>query len=247
MLLLQQASARLVCRTSKFSRRLLGSSVCREALQSFDQHGKFSSEVLASLTEAMPPTQVSITQLSQAARHATPQQSLLNAVFMHSELIARRAVMLQQLQQMPTELANSVGVLELAQKYEHRLSSLLRAPRPRSVDDEEVFASKLRREEPIQLGETRKAFGLSLAAMAQARGDIRLPRSEQVEIDRSIDRFFLSRVGIRFLIKHYLAAREPREGARPHSTISHWRHHGIIAFNLTFELLSLCLRQALWE
>ena len=60
----------------------------------------------------MPPTPVSITQLSNATRRTSKEQSLLNARFIHAELIARRAVMLQQFQQMPTELANSAGVQE---------------------------------------------------------------------------------------------------------------------------------------
>ena len=34
----------------------------------------------------------------------------------------------------------------------------------------------------------------------------------QAVLDRHIDRIFLSRVGIRFLVKHYVASREPVDG-----------------------------------
>ena len=61
----------------------------------------------------MPPTPVSINHLSMAGRRASTEQSLLNARFIHAELIARRAAMLQQFQQMPEELANTTGVQEL--------------------------------------------------------------------------------------------------------------------------------------
>ena len=38
----------------------------------------------------------------------------------------------------------------------------------------------------------------------------------QAVLDRHIDRIFLSRVGIRFLVKHYVASREPVGPANPH-------------------------------
>ena len=36
--------------------------------------------------------------------------------------------------------------------------------------------------------------------------------AHQAVLDRHIDRIFLSRVGIRFLVKHYVASREPVDG-----------------------------------
>ena len=188
------------------------SSAREEAASSFERDGLVAPDALAALIEAMPPTRVSINQLSQAARNASQRQSILNAAFMHSELLARRAVMLRQLQQFPSELADSAGVAELARMYQQRLGNLLKLPQPRTVEDEERFASSMERAQPVQLGETRKAFGMSLAAMAAARKCGKLPRGEQVEIDQHIDRFFLSRVGIRFLVKHYLACRNPTDG-----------------------------------
>mmetsp|Transcript_40470 Transcript_40470/g.81112 ORF Transcript_40470/g.81112 Transcript_40470/m.81112 type:complete len:238 (-) Transcript_40470:1123-1836(-) len=201
--LIRCASRRLL---SLVAPEALTLSACRlHALDAFERDGKFTPETLATLTASMPPTRVSLNQLSMAARKATPQQFLLNAVFINSELIARRAAVLQQFQQMPPELATSAGVQELASKYEQRLSNLIRLPRPRTAEDEEAFASSMRQALPDQLGETRRAFGESLAQLA-ADG---LPRERQVVIDRHIDRIFLSRVGIRFLVKHYLASREP--------------------------------------
>jgi len=144
----------------------------------------------------MPPTPVSINQLSMAGRRASAEQSLLNARFIHAELIARRAAMLQQFQEMPEELANAAGVQELAKKYHERLGSYLRTPYLRTAEDEQAFASVMQSALPEQLGETRKAFGVSLAALAAAHEGQRVPREQQAVIDRHIDRIFLSRVGI---------------------------------------------------
>jgi len=155
----------------------------------------------------MPPTPVSINQLSMAGRRASAEQSLLNARFIHAELIARRAAMLQQFQQMPDELASAAGVQELAKKYHQRLGSYLRTPYLRTAEDEQAFAKVMQSALPEQLGETRKAFGVSLAALAAAHEGQRVPREQQAVIDRHIDRIFLSRVGIRFLVKHYIASR----------------------------------------
>ena len=172
---------------------------CEDALRAYEREGIFSPDTLAALTSAMPPTPVSINQLSMAGRRASPDQSLLNARFIHAELIARRAAMLQQFQQMPTELANSEGVQELAKKYHQRLGSYLRTPYLRTSEDEQAFASVMQCALPEQLGETRKAFGVSLAALAEAHEGQRVPREQQAVIDRHIDRIFLSRVGIRRL------------------------------------------------
>lgn len=89
---------------------------CEDALRSYERDGIFSPDTLAALTAALPPTPVSINQLSMAGRRASAEQSLLNARFIHAELIARRAAMLQQFQQMPDELANAAGVQELAKE-----------------------------------------------------------------------------------------------------------------------------------
>ena len=246
---------------------------CEDALRSYERDGIFSPDTLAALTAAMPPTPVSINQLSMAGRRASADQSLLNARFIHAELIARRAAMLQQFQQMPDELANAAGVQELAKKYHERLGSYLRTPYLRTAEDEQAFASVMQSALPEQLGETRKAFGVSLAALAAAHEGQRVPREQQAAlyllwvhvlwlyslcrassrrsrpepkpkprsrsraqtqtpesrpeprpwpnpnphptqavIDRHIDRIFLSRVGIRFLVKHYVASREPVGG-----------------------------------
>jgi TolA-binding protein len=109
---LSQAKLRPPSRTI---RGLSGNThACEDALRSYERDGIFSPDTLAALTGAMPPTPVSINQLSMAGRRASAEQSLLNARFIHAELIARRAAMLQQFQQMPDELASAAGVQELA-------------------------------------------------------------------------------------------------------------------------------------
>ena len=112
---------------------------CEDALRSYERDGIFSPDTLAALTESMPPTPVSINQLSMAGRRASAEQSLLNARFIHAELIARRAAMLQQFQQMPDELANAAGVQELAKEI---------APAPRSRQPALTLTLALTRSSP---------------------------------------------------------------------------------------------------
>lgn len=212
--LLSSSSRLTACRGTGLAHRALSTSnnAWENAISAYERDSTFTTETLAALNEAMPPTRVSITQLSMAARQATPQQRLLNAVFIHAELVARRAAMLQQFHQMPPELANTAGVRELSDMYGQRLINLLRGPRPRTADDESAFAAKMSQLQPVQLGETRKALGAALDEMAIAREGQPLPCGLQAVVDRHIDRIFLSRVGIRFLVKHYLASREPADG-----------------------------------
>lgn len=156
-----------------------------------------------------PVTTVSIKNLYDAGLDHSPRQRVLNAQFMHRELIARRAGILKQLRAMPQLLREHPRVADLTSTYTLRLAQMMDTPLPRTTAEEAVFERNLRETAPRQEGESRRAFG---AALGDPRVFDGLDCDEQREIDVHVDAFFNARVGLRFLVEHYLATSTPVDG-----------------------------------
>ena len=165
--------------------------------------------LLDEVMELMPPSNVSIKELMYAGSNRTAQQALLNAEFLRAENIARSADMLKQLHTMPPLLGSHQMVQDLAAVYQMRLTQALGAPRVKTPAEEEAFATNLR-ESRARDGETRFAFGVALSELYSGDGGI--SQRDQLQIDWHLDALFSSRVGLRFLVEHYLASRSPRDG-----------------------------------
>lgn len=175
-------------------------------------------ETLSALYRVLPPTPVKIGQLAAAAQHAQklPQAHLLNAQFIRRELSARRAYGLSMMLRAEEEggpglraLMGQSQIQELKKAYWSRLRLLLEHPQIRNGEDEAEFYSRMRTNFFAQEGETRLAAGQALATMQQRDED---DISEELEISSFLDSFFSQRVGLRFLVEHYLASKEPRKG-----------------------------------
>ncbi len=165
--------------------------------------------LLDEVTELMPPSNVSIKELMFAGSNRTAQQALLNAEFLRAENIARSADMLKQLHTMPPLLGSHQMVQDLAAVYQMRLTQALGSPPVKTPAEEEAFATNLR-ESRARDGETRFAFGVALSELYSRDGGI--SQRDQLQIDWHLDALFSSRVGLRFLVEHYLASRLPRDG-----------------------------------
>lgn len=173
---------------------------------------RFTLDEVDALVAKHPAYPISIVSLYQSALDVTPQQSLLNAQWLHREVIARRARMLGMLLRMPETLRNDAGVAALTERYHFRLDTHVRKfSTPRTEDDELAFEAHLRETVPRQEGETRRAIGGALAGLKPRTSNI-MSRTQQRLIDQSVDAFFSERVGLRFLVDHYLASKQPREG-----------------------------------
>lgn len=170
------------------------------------------------LNRLMPPTPVSILALSKAAAATKerPEMHLTNAQFIRRELTARRAYGLAMLLKAVEDggpglraLMAQPQVEALKEAYWRRLRLLLEYPQLDSLEDEAAFCERMKTDFYAQEGETRQAYGQALAALRDERGD---DGSEELEISSFLDSFFSQRVGLRFLVEHYLATKAPREG-----------------------------------
>uniref|UniRef100_A0A7S2JJT2 Protein-serine/threonine kinase n=1 Tax=Haptolina brevifila TaxID=156173 RepID=A0A7S2JJT2_9EUKA len=170
-------------------------------------------DAIEELVQSLPPTPVTITSLARAAemqRHSE-DQALLNAKFMKREMTARRAHILHLLLSLPEELARQPKVSELAHVYWERLCKLLQEPKLMSRDEEHAFAERLQLNKCAQDGETRRTFAAALTSM-QIDGSLALSHADEVHLEQHLDAIFSARVGLNFLVEHYLACKEPTEG-----------------------------------
>jgi len=153
-------------------------------------------------------TPVSLTNLFRSALHPTPQQSLLNAQFLWRELRVRFAHRAKQLRELPPQLSQHPCMVEAADTYTRMTALLLTCPKPRTPADEEAFARVLAATRPTSHLIPHK-IGVALADVHRSQP---LSPEEQREVNLSLDAFFMSRVGHRLLIQHYLCSKKHREG-----------------------------------
>lgn len=174
---------------------------------------------LNDLNQALPPTPVTLVSLLQAAEQARdrPETNLLNGQFIRRELTARRAhacsMMLYAEQDGGAGLAafmQQPKIQELKAEYFRRLRLLLEYPRIDTAADEERFYNTVHMNNCEEEGETRAACSQALAALHSEHDDN--GAAEGLQISSFLDAFFSQRVGLRFLVEHYLASRTPRDG-----------------------------------
>jgi len=157
---------------------------------------------------AKPATAVSLKQLWRVGHNPTPEQSLLNAQFLRRELSVRFAQRAMQLSALPLGLSDHRAVQEAADIYRQITALLLSSPSPRTFDQEEDFARILRATK-LNAMAIPTMIGRALTDLRQRRP---LDPAGQRRVDQELDNFFSSRIGHRFLIEHYIASKEPREG-----------------------------------
>ena len=199
------------------ARRLLSSRAIESVTQHLLASDEPSRESVFEFNRVLPPTPISILALTKAASEAgRAEMQLLNAKFVLRELTSRRAYGLSML--LKAEHMSSPGlqallqqpqVQTLKQAYWRRLRLLLEQPRLTSTEEEEAFYGRMQTDFYAQEGETRAAIGQALAALKDERGD---DAEEELEISAFLDSFFSQRVALRFLVEHYLASKQPRDG-----------------------------------
>ena len=173
---------------------------------------------LEELTAALPPQPVSMPMLKAAARNRSVAGRIGQARFLRRELISRRAHILQQLHRMPEPLANQPAVGQLAGVYWQRLRDLLTEPEPTTDAEERAFflRSQQYNDQIAAIGSAAEEQMCmdALGAMQRERGSAwwATHPAERLAVDRKLDAIFLARIGLRFLLEHFVACDRPRDG-----------------------------------
>ena len=127
------------------------------------------------------------------------------ARLIHQEVAIRNAQLCKELLLLPFGLAQTEGVGRVVSCFSSYVDWLSAFPVPKESSHDEEFTKLL--EQILQdSADVTRSLGTAVAEVKAALGD----SYEEVrpEVDLILDRFFIKRIGLRFLIQHYIEAAE---------------------------------------
>ena len=155
-------------------------------------------------------TPVSLQQLHHFGKIASkdPKQRIRNAAFLHGELQIRIAQRVVELERLPLDMCQTKGVKQVVQWFTEYFELLNKSPYPTDEKGEEAFTQTLRMvlQDHNQVVETMARGALEV----KARPDFN--SAWQKTVDAVLSRFFMARIGLRFLIEHHIQSREHHDG-----------------------------------
>lgn len=202
-MLLHRATAAAASRHYAVRCRCTAAEVTAAVLRS-GEAGPSLAELKA-LTAAMPPQPVTLAMLQGSSRDRSQRTRILNAQFLQRELTARRAHVLSLVKSMPSPLAEQPAVARLAQVYWERLHVLLSLPPISTEADERAFASRMFEQNELIQVQTPEEFKMCVDALGVCKRGGVAPE-QQLAVDRQLDAIFIARIGMRFLLEHYVAS-----------------------------------------
>jgi len=143
---------------------------------------------------------VTIKQLFDFGSNPTRENLLVAAQFLHSELPVRLSHRVRELESLPYGLSEMPSVGIVRDMYIESVHQLIELPRPESYKDEEHFNSVI---ETIKQRHNNvvSIMAKGIQELKQAVG----PDAVNPEIQAFLDRFYLSRIGLRMLIGQHTA------------------------------------------
>ncbi|KAI0567164.1 pyruvate dehydrogenase kinase [Gracilaria domingensis] len=143
----------------------------------------------------------------QRALLATNATRLHSAQWLHAELPVRLAHRVLELDELPYGLADMPSVKQVKQMYENSFCDIVESGLPQDYREEEQFSDMLysirnRHDDVVRL----IAKGVIELKEHCGRG------TSDLEIRSFLDRFYMSRIGIRVLMSHHLALGDPSPG-----------------------------------
>jgi len=143
---------------------------------------------------------------------------LLAAQFLHEELPVRLARRARELRKLPFGLGDTTSIKGVRKLYERSFFRIRRFPKPQSPELEERFTEMLQdiknEHSSVQANIARGLQELSeeRTDVQRQRGGILLAQGMPFDFGQFLDRFYLSRVGVRVLMGQHIMLHHPQEG-----------------------------------
>jgi len=194
-------------------------SKARRALHPADEK-KYSAQLLDDVRRLseMRQTGVSMKSLLEFGQKPTAERLVTACVFLHHELPIRLAHRVKDLADLPYGLSDMPSVRKVSDWYMKSLDELRSVPRPKDTADERRFTELIHgiyeRHAGTLMTMARGVHELKNHLKArgggEAAGDGDLTGLK--DIHEFLDRFYMSRIGIRILIGQHVALREQAPG-----------------------------------
>lgn len=151
------------------------------------------------------PTPVSLQNLYQFGKLAAkdPAQRLRNAQFLHNELQIRIAQRVLELERLPYQMSQTKHVKQVFGWFTQYFSLLSNSAYPTDEMGELAFTETLKTilQDHNRIVETMARGALELKGRTDFDSDA------QKSIDNVLSRFYMARIGLRFLIEHHIESR----------------------------------------
>ena len=152
-------------------------------------------------------TGVSLRYMMEFGSKPTDKNLLISAQFLHKELairIARRAI---ELENLPYGLSQKPAVLKVRDWYVDSFRDLRAFPNIKNVNDEQDFTEMIK---AIKVRHNNVVPTMALGVQQlKKRMDPKIVYEDLVEIHQFLDRFYMSRIGIRMLIGQHVELHNP--------------------------------------
>jgi len=156
-------------------------------------------------------TPVSLENLFRYGRDAynDTAQRIRNAQFLHNELQVRIAQRVVELEQLPLGLPYTTPIKSVVNWYHDYFDRVSESPFPRTEEDEEDFADMLR----FILQDHSEVIETTSRGVLEVRNNLGgFTVDDQRIVDSVLNRFYLARIGLRFLIEHHICSRDSHPG-----------------------------------
>ncbi|KAF5464867.1 pyruvate dehydrogenase (acetyl-transferring) kinase, mitochondrial-like isoform X2 [Juglans microcarpa x Juglans regia] len=155
----------------------------------------------------MKQTGVSLRYMMEFGSDPNDRNLLISAQFLHKELsirIARRAI---ELESLPYSLSEKPAVLKVRDWYLDSFRDLRSFPEIKDTNDEKEFTQMIK---AIKVRHNNVVPMMALGVQQLKKGmDQKIMYEDLVEIHQFLDRFYMSRIGIRMLIGQHVELHNP--------------------------------------
>ncbi|KAJ4836007.1 hypothetical protein Tsubulata_033308 [Turnera subulata] len=189
----------------------------------------------------MKQTGVSLRYMMEFGSRPTQRNLLISAQFLHKELpirIARRAI---ELESLPYGLSHKPAVLKVRDWYLDSFRDMRSFPEIKDANDEKEFTQMIK---AIKVRHNNVVPMMALGVQQLKKSlDPNIVNEDLVEIHQFLDRFYMSRIGIRMLIGQHVELHNPNPPPHIVGCIHTKMSPVEVARNASQDARSICLRE----
>ncbi|XP_058753709.1 pyruvate dehydrogenase (acetyl-transferring) kinase, mitochondrial-like [Vicia villosa] len=184
-------------------------------------------------------TGVSLRYMMEFGSKPTDKNLLISAQFLQKELairIARRAI---ELESLPYGLSQRPAVLKVRDWYVDSFRDIRSCPEIKNMKDEKEFTDVIK---AIKVRHNNVVPTMALGVQ-QLKKESKMDSENLMEIHQFLDRFYLSRIGIRMLIGQHVELHNPKPPPHVVGYIHTKMSPVAVARNASEDARSICLRE----
>ncbi|GLU05170.1 hypothetical protein SLE2022_222840 [Rubroshorea leprosula] len=189
----------------------------------------------------MKQTGVSLRYMMEFGSRPTQRNLLLSAQFLHKELairIARRAI---ELERLPYGLSEKPAVLTVRDWYLDSFRDVRSFPEIKDANDEKEFTQVIK---AVKVRHNNVVPMMALGVQQLKKGmDPNIGYEDLDEIHQFLDRFYMSRIGIRMLIGQHVELHNPNPPPHCVGYIHTKMSPLVVAQNASEDARAICLRE----